>query len=134
MRSSRPLALRRRDFHVLVIVGSIAVLNVVSLSLCVLAIRHHVSVSRSELASVSASVDLSRSYCSSVVEYLALVQYQNEPSTPLKSDTAEEKDDDVVGVYGYGQTHSSTSTWIYRDDRLRDGRSRRVYLRRIPRQ
>lgn len=134
MSAPRSRLLRRRDFHSIAIVSVIALCNlattVVFYALMTPRLRSAVALStRSRDISTNcyAQTSLAISNCIEYLSYIDLSPRSRAAEPPPESP------DDVVGVYGYGQTHSSTSTWIYRDDRLRDGRSRRVYLKRFPR-
>lgn len=73
-----------------------------------------------------------RNNISNMLTYLAFRDTENAINTVDSEQSAHESPDDVVGVYGYGQTRSTKHRYIYRDDKLRDGRSKRVYLQKLP--
>lgn len=94
---------------------------------------------KTDLDSCTNHVDSVRSYCSNVVDFVQLMSVRESGSfssgyveKDFSDDVNEESEFDVVGIYGYGQTRSAKHIFIYRDDKLRNGQSKRVYIKKIP--
>lgn len=103
--------------------------------ICLFVIRPRVARAE-DIASKSAilcdsALNESRTAISNCISYLAFRDVLESEQSQSSNDSSDSPDD-VIGILGYGQSHNDRSVWIYRDDLLRDGRSRRVFLKRIP--
>lgn len=133
---ARPRLLRRRDAVASAIVSFVCLANVATTAIVWTCLRPRVRESE-DLASRAVQLSESclnetRNNISNMLTYLAFRDTENAINTGVSEQSAQESPDDVVGVYGYGQTRSSKHRYIYRDDKLRDGRSQRVYLQKLP--
>ena len=138
MPSNRPRLLRRRDLFSNLIIGVFFCFNVLTCVLYFFSFRRSI---RSHYQTIRDDALLTVSNCvNSATQplYVKIRQLTDVVSSVSSCPTVDpetqiiESPDDVVGVYGYGQTRSQNHIWIYRDDKLRDGRSRRVYLKKLP--
>lgn len=133
---TRPRLLRRRDAISNAIVAAVAAANFASCAIVWAFVRPRVRESedfaRRAVELSESCLNETRNNISNMLTYLAFRDTENAVNTGVSEQSVQESPDDVVGVYGYGQTRTTKHRLIYRDDKLRDGRSKRVYLHKLP--